>query len=67
MKKLKKLFVASGKRESVPITLDNSEVVKLVRVGVKDDVVVENEHGTYFSMKELSEKAIDTFVLQLAG
>lgn len=57
-KMLESLFKASCTSEK--IQLDNLDWAKLV-FNETGDLVVENEHGTQFSLDELSEKELQIF------
>lgn len=62
LKKIIKIFLASGRSESDEIELSNLDGARLVRKS-KTDVVVENEHGTEFPVSDLSEDELETFYL----
>ena len=58
--KLKKKFLASKEDESEKIELDNLDWARLVEV--KGEVKVENEHGTQFSVSDLSKEEVRIFL-----
>lgn len=47
--------------ESEEVQLDNLDWAKLIFDEETGEVVVENEHGTQFSVEDLSEKEIEIF------
>lgn len=51
--------------ESERIQLDNLDWAKLVFDKETGEVVVENEHGTQFPVKDLSEQEIELFYTNL--
>jgi hypothetical protein len=58
--KLKKKFLASKEDESEKIELDNLDWARLVEV--QGEVKVENEHGTQFSVGDLSKEEVRIFL-----
>lgn len=65
LKKMEELFIASNRKTSDKIELDNLDMAKLVLS--KGKVEVENEHGTRFSTSELSKEEIKVFIYSLTN
>jgi hypothetical protein len=62
--KLISKFKKSGEDESFEIQLDNLDWAKLI-YNDEGEVVVENEHGTEFSLNELSKEEVKVFLLNI--
>lgn len=70
VQRLIQAFKQTGKSESEKIELDNLDRAKLVRnLDLKQiyghEVMVENEHGTFFPVSDLSNEEIEIFEIVL--
>jgi len=67
VQRLINLFKESGLEETEEFELDNLDTAKLVRSKdleqiYGDEVMVENEHGTYFNVRDLSNEELNLFL-----